>query len=181
MTVDEVDRAVERVQANAHEGARVQVPQAFVYRYTGAESADTFADRISRCYELALRAQLTFANHGWRTALVHGSIGPQHNPHAWVEWRSDSGERYVWDPILDGIVLGRTYISDYYAITWNRYGPKESTHLSEHSNGPWGARDCRRAITRIRAMIKAGGDPVAGEKRIQEIMDDNRIKETRDA
>ena len=176
------DRAAERaVAANAHDGLRVHVPMAFVYRYQGASSADTFADRISRCYELALRAQLTFAQHGWRTTLVHGTIGPAHNPHAWVEWRDDEGQRYAWDPILDGIVPGRTYISDYYAVTWDRYGPRESARFAERSNGPWGVRNCKRAIDRIQRMIADGSDPEAGRSRIKQIIDDNRIKEIHNA
>lgn len=181
MTDDEdLDQAVERaVAANGHDGARIGVPAVFTRRYQGAESADTFEGRVTRCYELALRAQMTFANHGWTTTLVHGVIGPRRNPHAWVEWRDTNGKRWMWDPVLDGVMPGTHFRDHYMATEWSRYTPREASRLSEGSNGPWGVRDAKRAIACIEDMMRHGSSIFDGMTRITQIRADNGIKEER--
>ena len=157
------------------EGA-VAVPAVFLHRYEGARDADTFEGRVGRCYELALRAHLTWAARGWVTMLVHGTIGPKKNPHAWVEWRDSAGKRWAWDPVLDGVMPGTRYRDDYHAWPWTRYNAPQAAILSVYGNGPWGQRDVERAINAIETMMANGSDKKEGKARIADLRTENNLK-----
>lgn len=158
----------------ATSGDQVQVPVAFNSRYRDAENVDTFNSRIGRCYELALRAQLVMAELGWETTLVHGTIGPASNPHAWLEWRDKHGRRLVWDGVFDGILPGTTYRDEYFASIWTRYSPRAASRalIAADNNGPWG-RDVQRSLAVIEDMVSAGINPEGGLERIAEILEQN--------
>lgn len=129
----------------------IDVPYPFQLRYDGKEDTDSVDARLSRCYELAANAQLNFAVLYWKTTLVHGVIGPQRIPHAWIEFRSDH-KRMVWDPVLDEVMMG-TYARDIMNYReWTRYQPREaaSLHIREGHFGPWGRDDLRYDIEKIR-------------------------------
>ena len=156
----------------------IKVHAAYLYRFDGCDDVATFNDRMTRCYELALHAQLNFAHRGWPVTLVHGSIGPAKNPHAWLEWRDVAGRRWCWDGVFDGIMPGTAYVNEMYAVAWTRYSPAEAARwvVRDAGNGPWGKRDTKRAIACIEAMIDAGHDREAGLVRINEIRQDDSSK-----
>jgi len=151
-----------------------KVPVAFLHRFDDAENVDTFDQRIGRCYELALRAQLNFVIHKWVTTLVHGGIGPAHNPHAWLEWRDASGKRYAWDGPGDRVMYGRDYQVSHMTEEWSRYNPREASKLfiAADTNGPWGERDLLRAIDRVERMVISGINIKGGKDRLVDLRED---------
>lgn len=164
----------------AIDGPVVKVPVAYEHRFDDAKTVETFNTRIGRCYELALRAQLNMSIYGWDTTLVHGTIGPWNNPHAWLEWRDNAGKRWSWDSIEDGIMPSAQYKVDMYAVIWTRYAPKQACNMfiKLDSNGPWGKRNIERAIVAIEGMMASGHDTIAGQERLLELKDELKtIKE----
>lgn len=136
----------------------LDLPLPYISRFSGKENTDTQADRLGRCYELAGHAQLNFALLAWITTLVHGTIGPQKIPHAWVEFRIDN-KRYVWDPVIDEVSTGVHLFKKMEYREWTRYGPWEAAanHVKTEHYGPWGSRDndrYDREVARIQALQK---------------------------
>lgn len=152
----------------------VHLHKAFESRYCDAEDVDTFESRIGRCYELALRAQLVMAVLGWNTTLVHGTIGPASNPHAWLEWRDERGRRLAWDGVFDGVMPGTIYRDEYFARVWTRYSPRAASlaFVAADNNGPWG-KDVQKSIAAIEGMVAAGINSEGGLARIDEIIEQN--------
>lgn len=107
------------------------LPGAFAARYAYADpAADTYDQRSGRCYELAVCAQLAFADLGWTAvALTHGHVGPHENPHAWLEFRGGAGEKLVWDGTLDQVMDWRHYRDALGARRWASYDPAQARSL----------------------------------------------------
>lgn len=96
--------------------------------------ADSFEERLSRCYELAAR----FVQRDPNAVLVHGSIQGFGNPrigHAWVEL--SDGRRY--DPVLDDYFDAAVHEAFFNVEEYERYSHDEvMKNLLGHGHwGPW--------------------------------------------
>lgn len=108
--------------------------------------------RLGRCYELAgnkiteegILGQTKDATD-WR--LVHGTIGPNKNPHAWVRfvqrlyWPDGREERLemVWEPVSESVLPVEAFDNLFHANAHVMYDAKEAmTHMVKHETyGPW--------------------------------------------
>lgn len=102
--------------------------------------------RLGKCYENAGRA-LLHNKFGASAVLVHGSIGPNYNPHAWVEYSEEvefsNGQKmimdFVYEPTSDESHLFEVFYFTYFAIAHNRYTFEQmgKKMMAAKHWGPW--------------------------------------------
>lgn len=150
----------------------LELPAAWQRRFNDPADEYDREARTGRCYELAGAAQINFALAGWRTPiLVHGTIGPYSNPHAWLELRA-GGQRLVWDGVLDRLMLWWHYRDDLHARAWSRYSSAQTAQLQvrAESYGPYGQADIARSIACVTAMRDVHGiDPEGATQRLRQL------------
>lgn len=102
--------------------------------------------RLGRCYELAGREAVERASSGEAVVLVHGTIGPQKNPHAWLEYEEVydvDGRQFeltvCWEPASENVVPKDAFVAIFRAVEHARYGESDVRRLSLQWShwGPW--------------------------------------------
>lgn len=114
--------------------------------------------REGRCYELSgekmMRAMLERVD-GWeQMVLVHGTVGPNKNPHAWVEFEMEfeaigiGGAQtrtftvpVCWEPLFENEMPKDAFVRFMYAEEHARYVmPEMSKMIVRYKHwGPWPA------------------------------------------
>lgn len=115
----------------------------------------TTKKRLGRCYELAAKEVILIDTWHERepgkpvydAVLVHGTIGPERNPHAWVEFSQDFETpakrtftlRLAWEPVMEQELPVDAFDRLMYAERIKTYTPKQAAErlLSTHHYGPW--------------------------------------------
>lgn len=99
--------------------------------------------RLGRCYELA-GLRMTDGLLDEKLTLVHGTIGPNKNPHAWVEYESDGIADWneidtvvVWEPTGDQVWPRTVFYALFYAEVQSTYD-YETFRKWTLQTGHWG-------------------------------------------
>lgn len=98
--------------------------------------------RLGHCYELAGR-EFLLGDEPEDATLVHGTIGPYNNPHAWIEWeRGNEGWEdpgLAWEPIGEKNYPRPVYYAIFQAREVARYTQDQARELAIETNhwGPW--------------------------------------------
>ncbi len=109
--------------------------------------------RLGKCYELAIEEleKLTWSDsdrHRDDIRLVHGKIGPNKNPHAWITWTSDEKfpgsdktyhMKWAWEPIGETFLPYEAFEKLYTATIDRAYTPVEAFRaMATHGTyGSW--------------------------------------------
>ena len=106
--------------------------------------------RLGKCYELAAKHidDHRFTDGSSDLLLVHGKIGPNRNPHAWLMWSSE--ERFpgidrtfhmewVWEPVGETILPREAFEKLYTAVIDCEYNSEEAYQMMcrHQTYGPW--------------------------------------------
>lgn len=103
--------------------------------------------RLGRCYELAAKHMYEHAVTDMPEAtLVHGTIGPNENPHAWVEWTETidiQGREFVilmaWEPVSEDALPYDAFEHLFYAKPYAKYSRMVAAQWMAETKhyGPW--------------------------------------------
>lgn len=107
-----------------------------------------FQERLGKCYELTVHEMwnLGFKGEPDNLRLVHGTIGSNKNPHAWLTWTSDEiynsrlfHMEWAWEPINQNLLpydaFGRLYVV---AVNAEYTSQEASDMLARYEHyGPW--------------------------------------------
>lgn len=108
--------------------------------------------RLGKCYELAVKEleELTWADEDkYRDdiRLVHGKIGPNKNPHAWITWTSEEKfpgsdkiyhMKWTWEPIGETFLPWEAFEKLYQATIDREYTAQEA-YVSMAAYGHYGS------------------------------------------
>ena len=131
--------------------AQMREGMGVVGRLDYAREGSSFDERLTRCYELAVKAVFPYVGSASLpkslpvpVAVVHGSWhgpdAPRRIDHAWILLHhEESGESFVWEPITSWICREEMFNDYTDAQIHYIYGPKQALRamMSEQTYGPW--------------------------------------------